>query len=113
MDLRITKKKKEKEMVSAKEEAAKKLLMGSDEIMTALVDDDGSLAFTGENSEEFRDEIKDFKMCPSCYDDRIADSPFTVGDSLCLVCGCVFDSTTGEIQTYDIDMHKKFSNGSN
>lgn len=48
-------------------------------------------------------------MCPHCFEElHIQDSPFTVGDSLCMVCGCVFTQDTCEIHTYDQDIHTKF-----
>lgn len=48
-------------------------------------------------------------ICPNCAEDKyLTDSPFTVGDTICEVCGCVFTTATGFIHLFDTDMHREF-----
>lgn len=48
--------------------------------------------------------------CPNCYHDKYLDnSPYNVGDTICLICGCVFVELTGETCTFDPDIHRKWT----
>lgn len=71
----------------------------------ALVTDDGEIVFQTDESQEKEDEnflAKTF--CPSCEKgDDIMDSPFTIGDAYCKICGCIFESGSGEIKAFDPD----------
>lgn len=80
------------------------------------VDNSGAVEWQGEvpatKSTQEGNEYKhdQYLFCPDCDEDNcFMDSPFTVGDTLCVTCGCVFESKTGEIITYDEDMRKSYN----
>jgi hypothetical protein len=56
-----------------------------------------------------RGKASELLCCPNCYHDKYLDkSPFNVGDTICLICGCVFIELTGETCTFDHDVHAKW-----
>lgn len=106
-DMHIQRKNRDKDLAKA----AKDMQLPPEKVMTGIVDDDGSLAWgDGKTETAMNQELMEYKMCPSCFEETaLAPTPFTLGDSLCLVCGCVFTLATGEIHTYDVDIHNKFN----
>jgi len=52
---------------------------------------------------------KDFLCCPNCYEDKyLQETPFNCGDTICLVCGCVYTDPTGEQVYFDPDINAGF-----
>jgi hypothetical protein len=57
-----------------------------------------------------KSKAADLLCCPNCYHEQyLDDSPFNVGDTICLICGCVFIELTGETCTFDSDIHDKWN----
>lgn len=57
-----------------------------------------------------KDKAANLLCCPNCYHDKYLDnSPFNVGDTICLICGAVFVELTGEVCTFDHDIHDKWN----
>jgi hypothetical protein len=57
-----------------------------------------------------KDKAAELLCCPNCYHDKYLDnSPFSVGDTICLICGCVFVELTGETCTFDHDIHNQWN----
>ena len=99
------------QLLNEKKVAAAEMGVPVTEVVTALVDDDGSLAWDEgkKKAAELADDLKDMKICPGCFaDNSLDDSPFTLGDHLCTSCGCVFTLATGYIHMFDHDIKRKF-----
>jgi hypothetical protein len=79
-------------------------------------DDDPIIGMVDENDAVHMDatynESKvtaDFLMCPNCFEDKyLQDTPFNCGDTICLVCGCVYNDPTGEQVYFDPDINGGF-----
>lgn len=57
-----------------------------------------------------KDKAAELLCCPNCYHDKYLDnSPFNVGDTICLICGAVFDEVSGAVATFDHDIHDKWN----
>jgi hypothetical protein len=57
-----------------------------------------------------KDKAMELLCCPNCYHDKYLDnSPYNIGDTICLICGCVFMELTGEHCTFDHDIHDKWN----
>lgn len=76
-----------------------------DEAIIVAIDAEGKGHAEGYDA----DRAIEFLCCPNCYQDKYLDnSPFSVGDTICLICGAVFDDMTGDIITFDHDIKAKF-----
>jgi len=67
------------------------------------------LTVTMDNTYREKEVTQNFLMCPNCYEEKnLLDSPFNMGDTICLVCGCVYDDPSGEQVYYDPDINGGF-----
>jgi hypothetical protein len=75
-----------------------------DDTVVGMIDPNGDLHL--DSTYDTTTTVDKFLICPNCYEDKnLLDSPFNVGDTICLVCGAVYDDPTGEIVLYDPDIN--------
>ena len=80
--------------------------MGDDSTI-GMVDPDGIVTMDATYHED--KVLKDFLMCPNCFEDKyLQDTPFNMGDTICLVCGCVYCDPSGEQVYFDPDINVGF-----
>jgi len=78
-----------------------------EEAVIGMVDDNEKVHMDATYHEE--KVTKDFLMCPHCYEDKyLQETPFNCGDTICLVCGCVYTDPTGEQVYFDPDINAGF-----
>jgi predicted glutamine amidotransferase len=74
-----------------------------DEAVVAMVDAQENVHMDASYDSEAI--VKEYIMCPHCTEDKyLQDTPFNMGDTICLVCGCVFVDATGEQVYFDPDI---------
>ena len=76
----------------------------------AIISDDGDFLFcSADDEKDMNSDLDEFRMCPACFENTfLAPSPFSIGNTICNNCGCVFTLETGEISTFDHDINKKY-----
>ena len=92
-------------------QAAKENVVEKEVEQTPVIMDSTGETLVFEDPEHEKDQeqtLNDLKMCPHCYDEVIAPSPYTLGDCMCKTCGCVFTLSTGTIHLYDFDTYKVY-----
>lgn len=73
-----------------------------------LVDEDGNITWEPVNKDTI--DADKIVMCPNCFEDeKLDESPFEgVGDTVCLVCGAVFNDVDAKIWMWDEDLRAKY-----
>lgn len=75
--------------------------------VVGLVDNDMLQGFDATYDE--KRVLANFLICPHCFEERYLDvSPYNQGDTVCLICGLVYDDPSGNQHFYDPDIHKKY-----
>jgi hypothetical protein len=68
-------------------------------LVLAVVDEDGTLHW---EDSYYDDDDDDMLCCPDCASDDIIEyEGLNIADYACHICGCLFDSKTGEVLAYD------------